>query len=389
MELVISADGHVNEQDELWARVPERFREQAQPRLEKRPEGYVLDLHGSKITFPRLPQDVTADELDKEFRRDPSGGTDLELRLKHQARDGVHAEVVFPNLLLALGKSPDAELNLAVARAYNDWVLEVFAPLPDRFLPVAWIPVEDIASALAEMNRCLAQGFRSLMLPVSFPWRPYDRPEYEPLWELVEQARVPLNFHVFTGNLGFGTDFVYLDDMSAEQFALRRARSSEVDEIVERLSTTVIGMAAGMGPIVHLTGAGVLERHPELRFIVTEAECGWLAWTLHAMNAMQERRRLGLEKLSMRASEYFKRQGAVTITDDPVALRNLEFTGTDCILWGSDYPHDEGTYPRSEKFRAEIRAAAGPEDAQKIFSGNAARLYGFDLDRIAASVSGA
>jgi predicted TIM-barrel fold metal-dependent hydrolase len=85
----------------------------------------------------------------------------------------------------------------------------------------------------------------------------------------------------------------------------------------------------------------------------------------------------------MKASQYFLRQGAVTITDDPVALRNLEFTGTDCIMWGNDYPHDEGTFPRSEKFRAEIRASVTEEEAHAIFAGNAARIYGFDLEKLA------
>lgn len=69
---------------------------------------------------------------------------------------------------------------------------------------------------------------------------------------------------------------------------------------------------------------------------LAEAECGWLAWTLQAMDAMQERRRLGLMELSMQPSEYFKRQGAVTVTDDLVAINNLEFTGIDNILWAND-----------------------------------------------------
>jgi predicted TIM-barrel fold metal-dependent hydrolase len=138
-----------------------------------------------------------------------------------------------------------------------------------------------------------------------------------------------------------------------------------------------------MGLIVHLTGGGVLERHPRLKFVVTEAESGWLAWTLHAMDAMQKRRRLGLQTLSMRPSEYFKRQGAATICDDPVALALLEFTGTHTLLWGNDYPHDEGTFPRSEPYRESIRRATTPDGAKAILAGNAARLYGFDLEQIA------
>jgi predicted TIM-barrel fold metal-dependent hydrolase len=51
-------------------------------------------------------------------------------------------------------------------------------------------------------------------------------------------------------------------------------------------------------------------------------------------------------------------------------------------MWGNDYPHDEGTYPHSRKYREEILTAAGPEDAHKIFVGNAARIYGFDESKL-------
>ncbi len=96
------------------------------------------------------------------------------------------------------------------------------------------------------------------------------------------------------------------------------------------------------------------------------------------MDAMQERRRLGLSELSLKPSEYFLRQGAVTISDDPVAINNLKFTGVDNIMWGNDYPHDEGTCPNSQRYRQDIIDAVTPEEAHKIFLGNASRLYGFD-----------
>jgi len=386
-EPIISADGHVAESPEMWARIPEPFREVAKTRAKKRNDGSLqLSLMGCDIVVPPPAVEMDDELRAKEFRNDPTGGTDLEVRARKQMLDGVHAEVVFPNTLLCLGNRPEVDLNLAVARTYNDWVHEVFAADPARYVAAAFVPVDDVKLAVAEAERCIAKGFKTLMVPCSYPWRPYDRLEYEPLWSLLEEAGTVLNFHVFTGNVFFGTDFASVDGMSVEEFALRRESARVIEERVERLSTTVIGMAAGMGPIVHLTGGGVLERHPNLKFVVTEAEAGWLAWTLHAMDAMQHRRRLGLNTLSMRASDYFRRQGAVTITDDPVAINNLGLTGTDCILWGNDYPHDEGTYPVSRAHRDAIAAATTREQARAIFAGNAARIYGFDLAAIGARI---
>ena len=90
-------------------------------------------------------------------------------------------------------------------------------------------------------------------------------------------------------------------------------------------------------------------------------------------------------KLPLRASEYFLRQGAVAITDDPVGIHNLPITGSDCIVWGNDYPHDEGTFPNSRRVIDAMRESVEPEPLAKILSGNAARLYDFDLDYLAAN----
>jgi predicted TIM-barrel fold metal-dependent hydrolase len=98
---------------------------------------------------------------------------------------------------------------------------------------------------------------------------------------------------------------------------------------------------------------------------------------------MQERRRLGMRKLPLRASDYFRRQGAITISDDAVALNNVEFTGTDCLIWGNDYPHDEGTFPHSRATIARIEKSLSRPAAQAVLSGNAARRYGFDLEYLA------
>ena len=133
-----------------------------------------------------------------------------------------------------------------------------------------------------------------------------------------------------------------------------------------------------------------LRRHvpvlvPNANGDVAEAECGWLPWVLQAMDPMQERRHLYSRKLRLRASEHFRRQGAITITDDDVALRNVESIGSDCLLWGNDYPHDEGTWPDSRPVVDSIGETLGPERAHAVLSGNAARIYGFDLDYRAAN----
>lgn len=200
------------------------------------------------------------------------------------------------------------------------------------------------------------------------------------------EAGIPLNFHIFSGNCALGGGFANLTDVSSKRFAKAKRIAAQADEDgSEEQLTTVLGLAVGMSPIVELTGGGVLERYPDLRMVVTESECGWLAWLLQAMDQIQERRFHNMRKLELRASEYFLRQGTVTISDDAVALNNVTLTGTECLMWGNDYPHDEGTFPFSRRPIEEIKSKLDGDAARHVLGGNAARLFGFDLAYLAAN----
>ena len=180
--------------------------------------------------------------------------------------------------------------------------------------------------------------------------------------------------------------FASIGDFDQERFDLAQkvVRDEDKAGVDEMLDTSVIGAAAGMSPIVEMTGSGALGKFPELRFVVTESEFGWLPWLLQFMDQMQSRRYHNMRKLKLKASDYFRRQGAITFSDDAVGLNNVEFIGAECLMWGNDYPHDEGTFLRSRKPIAEIRARLSDGEANQVLCGNAARLYGFDLDHLAA-----
>jgi predicted TIM-barrel fold metal-dependent hydrolase len=381
-EVLISADAHVGEPEALRQRMPEPLRGRFPIMVYTEYGDLETRVEGESIA----PRAVEIDERarEKEFRADPSLGTDLEVRYRDMAREGVDGQVVFPNIGLEVNSGDEPpEFHQAWARAHNDFVHEVFAPDRKRFKLAAMLAVEDVSAAVGEAERCVKRGFETLFVPCTMPWQPYRLPVYEPLWSFAEEAGVPINFHVFSGNLSpLGGDFASLGQVSPERQE-RARRLYQAESRDEHLSTTCLGIASGMSPILELTGAGVLERHPRLRFVVTEAESGWLAWVLQIMDQMQERRGLYLRALPLRASDYFRRQGAITISDDPVALHNVAFTGVDCLLWGNDYPHDEGTWPDSRPRIDAIRAALGPADARKVLCENAARLYGFDLEYLA------
>jgi predicted TIM-barrel fold metal-dependent hydrolase len=386
-DVLITADSHVGETEALHERLPEHLRRFV-TRLVPADNGDLdFEYAGFVENFP-VRKKLSDRDREKEFRSDPSLGTNLDIRLRDMAREGVDAQVIFPNMgLMTGGGRESVEYYEAYARAYNDYVGEVFSDQPNRFKPAGALPVDNIDSTVAEATRCIERGFATLFLPCVVPWQPYRLDVYEPLWSLVEEAQMPISFHVFSGNLSMGGEFCDASDLNEERHAIAR-KYHEARLLMGEELETVVGMAAGMGPILELTSGGVLERHPDLQFVITESECGWLAWALQAMDQMQDRRHLYRRHLPLRYSEYFLRQGHITISDDAVALGNLQSTGgADRLLWGNDYPHDEGTWPESNRFIDTLRKTLSSDDAHKVLCGNAARLYGFDLDYLASHKS--
>ena len=357
---IISADSHVQEPPELYSTwLPEKFRDRA-PHIVERDGGRYLIVDGKR---PRrldiAERRLEGDDDQREFR-DGSTGRDIERRLGDQARDGVHAEVIYPNVTLSLYNSRDADYQNAVARAYNDWIIELYGGHGDRLVPVAIVPVIDIDDAVKQVERAARLGFRSVKIPISMRERPYNLPQYEPLWAALNDSGMVLSLHAFSESVD-----VYPEDWGEE------------DGIGGALNHMAMSMAEGQNPVSLLISSGVLQRYPDLRFVVVECGAGWLAWLLYVLDEQIAKKHMWISpKLDLKPSEYFRRQGAVTFSDDPIALRNIEFTGAECLLWGSDYPHDEGTFPNSREVIARIFAGVSPADKRKIVHDNAARLYG-------------
>ena len=146
----------------------------------------------------------------------------------------------------------------------------------------------------------------------------------------------------------------------------------------EDLAGEVVEMAAAMKPLCLLVASGVLERHPGLKFVLVECGIGWLAWVLQTLDEMHEKRHMWIEpRLPDRPSDYFRRQGGATFGDDLVGLRMRDVTGVESLLWGSDYPHDEGTFPHSREVIERTFKDVPENEKRMIVGGNAERIYGF------------
>jgi len=350
----ISADSHVNEPPEMFAeRLPVSLRARAPQvaTVDGTPALLIEGLRPRKLPAGRAP--LAGEALE----RAQAGGWDPALRMRDQERDGVAAEVVFPTLALqACFASPDPTLQLALARAYNDWVAEVFGPHPERFAAAAVVPMADVPAAIVEAKRAARLGLRALFLPIQMPARPYNRPDYDPFWAAAQATGLPLTFHAGTGH---------------EPRIERGAGGAVINYLLG-------SQADGAHLLCYLTMAGVLDRFPGLRVVTVETGSAWLAWIVTSMDEIYEKHHMWAQpKLSLKPSDFIRRQAHVTFQNDPVGLANRHVTGVETLLWGSDYPHPEGTWPRSRE-ALEAQLAGIPADEQAaVVGGTAARVFGF------------
>lgn len=358
---MVSADGHVQEPSDLWA-------ERMGPEYRDRLPGIVVDAEGQQFqkTEGFRPAKLLGTPLEgHELLRNQSGRTP-ERRISDLALDGVDAELLFPNKGLTMWATPDARFSQAMCRAYNDWAWDTFGPYNDRLIPMACIASGDLEGAIAEIQRCAALGFRGLCLPCKPVWGPpdhealnYNLREFEPLWDCIEDAELPITFHVSTGR----------DPRTA------RSRGGAV------INYAVHSLAPTMEPLVNLCASGVAERHPKLRFGSVEAGIGWVAWMLEAMDEAYRKHHMWVRpKLDLLPSEYFRRQGFATFQEDRPGLDLASSHGlVDNFLWANDFPHHEGSWPYSAQ--AIERTMGHLDDAARarILGLNCARIFGIPI----------
>lgn len=351
IRLAISADGHVSEPADLWSKnLPASLRE-AGPRVEVREGKICMVVEGRTIrklaeAGPDMKEGTLAN-LEAWGENEPVS------RLAALESDGVSGEVLYPTVAFFTAYSiDDRALQRAVCEVYNDWLVDAFAH--PQFVPVAVLPASQPEACAKELERLAPRGLVAGLLPAHSDALPYNLPEWEPLWETAAGLGIRLSFHSGSGR---------------HQAPVRGPGGA--------VTNYVVTLTGPVETATLLCAAGVLERHPDLRVMMVECGSGWLAWALDAMDeAYREHEMFVRPKLQDLPSTYFRRQGGVTFQHDVVGINNRERTGDLCLLWGSDYPHPEGTYPKSREALEEQFSGVPQESIDAITWKNAVNLYG-------------
>jgi predicted TIM-barrel fold metal-dependent hydrolase len=255
----------------------------------------------------------------------------------------------------------------AIFRAYNDWLAEFCKTDPARLKGIAMVNLDDVQNGIRELERAARLGLAGAMI-TEYPLehRRYDQAEYEPFWATAEALRIPLSLHTATRRQG--------KIRGAGEKTLRDASSRSTKAFYPALS------------MCDMIFSGVFERFPRLTLAIVEFELSWAPHILASMDyTYRERHGEAIYRFKdgMKPSDFFHRNVVLSFQEDAIGIRLRDAIGVDNMMWGSDYPHSESTFPQSRKILAEILAGVPADEQAKIVGANTARVYGFDVAKVA------
>jgi predicted TIM-barrel fold metal-dependent hydrolase len=375
-DIIISSDSHVFEPPDLWTtRIDQAFRARA-PRMQRVGEvDHIVIEDGQTLAGIGLisnagarfeaPETISDHARFEDVHR---GGYDPEQHIVDMKTDGIVGEVLYPSQGLFYFKVQDSQLQSAIFRAYNDWLAEFCRTSPQQLKGLAMISLDDVQEGIRELQRTARMGLCGAMISEYPPEaRRYLEPEYEPFWAAAQDLNMPLSLHTATKREGkpTGSYARTLHDAS-------------------RRATKAFLPATSMCDMIF---AGVFERYPGLKLAIVEFELSWVPYVLTNMDyCYRERHEEAFYRFKnqMQPSDFYYQNVVLSFQEDDLGIRMRDVIGVDNMMWGSDYPHSESTFPRSREVIAHILQGVPDDERAKIVGLNTAQLYNFDLAVIAS-----
>jgi predicted TIM-barrel fold metal-dependent hydrolase len=369
-----SGDSHIIEPMDLFDKLPERLRDRM-PRSVKDPSGDFETIYIDGQEFRRElpkptpgkekkagiginahPTDASADE----FIARALGGNDPVKRIADLDDEGVWGEVIYPSLGIWAFNIRTPEIAKVGARALNEFALDFQGHSP-RFVCCASVPLVDVDDSVAEIKWASNAGFHAGFLPVRPPFgRPeWNDEEWDPMWAAFAETGMVIGFHI-------GTEPV---DPSGRVGIYYRGRGGAVLNYVE---TTYGGQRA----VTQVIACGALDRHPELRVLVSEGGATWGPFIADRMDEGYRQHGAAVRpNLSKLPSEFLYEQVYASFQHDASAIAASSAMGWTNVMWGSDYPHFEGTFGHTQKTLHELFDGVDEKVSHRIRIGAFQELF--------------
>ena len=377
---LLSADSHIFEPPDLWtSRIEKKYRGRA-PHIVRgedadwwfvekdHPLGSIGNSTHAGERYRQEDPDVIA--LNDRWESMRPGAYDPHEAIKDMDDDGVEGAAIFPTLGVGgLWRAvDDLELLSAIFRTYNEWIAEFCKPYPERLKGMAMINLDNIQDGVDELHRAKKSlGLHGAIITVSPPHeRQYDSPEYDPFWQAAQELDMPLCLH--SGSNRTLRDGIPMDAHAPMPHESMTVVYCNTEHWIRRSITVMIS-------------GGVLERFPGLKVVSVENYAGWAPFFLLKMDLLYRDRgeRFGWPRFkdNWKPSDFFHRNVSLTFQEDWLAVKNRALIGVESLVWGSDYPHTEGTWPESQRVVREIFSDVSAEELHKITYSQTAKLFNF------------
>ena len=355
-----SGDSHSLGERAVWEEILPKELADRMPRSEKF-DGYeIVHVDGEQFRreMPKLEQKKAAGKTIGELVSE-RGAKDIESRLRDLDDEGVWAEIVYDSLGLWESMIKDQKLLSAANRAQNEWkASEIVSRSHNRLVPTASIPLLDVDLAIAELQHAASVGLKVVSMPTGVPegMPDYNRDDWEPLWSAAEEAGMVLGFHIGSDN----------DGKSNTPFR------GPGGAVLNYVNTTFGGQFVAM----KLVTSGALDRHPNLKVLVSEGGATWVPFIGDRMNEGYRQHHMFVRPLlSQLPKEILYRQVYTSFQHDETAPAALWAMGYHNVMWGSDYPHIEGTFGHTQKTLHELFDGVDPAVSHRIRLGAFKELF--------------
>lgn len=376
---IVDADAHIDPPHDMWGSyLPADLRARA-PQIEEGDECDYIVFEGNRRPVKLINNQ--AGRAGKDFKMvgklsEVRAVWDPATRLGDMDQDGIDTAILFGGGPLG---TRDSDLYIASFDAYSRWVMDFAAAAPERLVPIGYVPMRDIDETVAMVERLARMGFKAINIP-AFPQNPdgwsttsgvkalkdgqvaaltgdptgarqYSDPEFDRLWATICDHDLATTFHLGARVPRFGEKQHFLADMPMSKLSMAE-------------------------PIAILIFSGVLQRFPKLRVASVESGVGWFSWFAEYLDRTWEKQRFWTESpLTETPSFYMDRQVYGSFIQDRAGILTRDLPGGGNIMWSSDYPHSETTFPRSREVI--LRDFEGvPEDAVRdIICNNAREFY--------------
>ncbi|CAN5596473.1 amidohydrolase family protein [soil metagenome] len=397
LPLIISVDDHILEPRDLWQReLPASLRERG-PRVSR--ERVSLSFTGGHYGFRRNDPDgawcdvwlyddlavptgrlhapvgmpksevVNVPAVYEDFR---AGAHDQAARLQDMDANHVEAAVNFPNTFprfcgQGFAEREDKALALACIRIYNDWMIDEWSGGAgrNRLIPLTLVPLWDAAMAAAEVRRCAAKGSYAIAFsenPSRLGFSTMHSGAWDPLWEACHETGTVVTMHI-------GSSSQMPSTSPDAPLAVSMALSAQ----------------NAQGSLCDWIFSGTLERFPELKVVYAESQIGWMPYLLERADIVW-REGVGGVELPHAPSSYVPGRVYGCVFDDQHGLNSRDAVGMGSILFETDYPHADGTWPHSRAVAHRLceTAGMGAADTYAFLRGNAIEAFGlhrFGIER--------